>query len=99
MFRESSIQAYETSIIGFLLYSLRSMDEKFLQQTLSEKVKLQVSLCWMCINDGSVWVQGKDRSKDPKALNIECTAKDKGGVPRALKAMYSSATTKFPLHV
>ena len=53
----------------------------------------------MRINDGSIWVQGKDWSKDHKALNIECAAKDKGGVSRALKATYSSATTKFPLHV
>ena len=99
LFRSSSIQACHVDIVGWLLYSTRSMDKETLQATLSQKVGTPLSLRWMRINDGSPWQKGRNTSDDPRALHIECASSHSHYVETKIRQIYGSKKKKFPLHI
>ena len=99
LFRPSSIQACHVDIVGWLLYSTRSMDKERLQETLTQAIGEQVSVRWMRINDGSGWVKGRDTSQDPRALHIECDAHLSNKIELSIKTIYGTSSNTFPLHV
>ena len=65
MFQVSSIQACHVDIVGWMLYSTRSMDKDKLQDELTKRIGNTISLRWMRINNGSPWQKGRNTSNDP----------------------------------
>ena len=97
-FAVAALQACHKEIVGWLLYSLRTMDAEILTKTLEQITKVPIALRWMCISDGS-YAKGRDYSKDPRALHIECARENESTVKNILQKTYSSKATEFPLQV
>ena len=97
-FAVAALQACHKEIVGWLLYSLRTMDAETLTKTLEQITKAPIALRWMRISDGS-YAKGRDYTKDPRALHIECARENASTVKSALQKTYSSKATEFPLKV
>jgi hypothetical protein len=99
LIRVASIQAYEVTILGSMLYSLRTMNSDTLQDIYAKACKKEVSLRWMRIPDGKPYEAGRDMSEEPKSYHIECASDDQGAVEAYMKRTYHSNATVFPLHI
>ena len=95
LFRASTIQACHVDILGWLLYSTRSMDQVVLQKTLTDITGIQMALRWMQINDGTPWKKGRNTIDDPRALHIECAATDSPQLELQIRRLYSSSIQSF----
>ena len=99
LFKVSDLQSCHNDNIGWLLYSLNSMDLHRLGDVLENKVGAPIALRWRRINDGSPWVANQDTRNDPRAIHIESSVKDTPHVEAVLKELYRTKAKKFPLHV
>ena len=99
MFRKSAIQACHVDILGWLLYLTRNTDKDKLQDVLSEKIDEDISIRWLRINDGTGWNKDCNTADDPRALHVECAAANSRKVEKAIRNLYSSKQTEFPLHI
>jgi hypothetical protein len=93
------VQAYEVMLAGWLLYSTRNMDHKLLTLELTRRLKIEVSLRWMRISDGTPYDPKRDTSKDPRALHIETAAENLYPVQAGLREFYSPSAKSFPFHI
>ena len=97
-FAVAALQTCHKVVVGWLLYSLRSMDEQTLKTTIEEIIGEPISLRWMRISDGS-YAKGRDYSKDPRALHVECARQHSPTVQKELQKLYNSKAKSFPLHI
>ena len=94
---ERKLQVEQTRIIGWLMYSLRTMNTEALEEKLRILIGSPFSLRWRTI---SVPKQAKlPDSQVVKALHIECSQSDYGKAKLNLKKYYSSRSRWFPLGV
>jgi Fe-S-cluster-containing dehydrogenase component len=93
------VQAYDTVIVGSLLYSLRSMNTEALTEAISSVLDCPLHIRWMRMADGEPWRSGRDIKADPHALHIECALADQAEVERYFRTTYSSTAIHFPLHI
>ena len=99
MFRKSAIQACHVDILGWLLYLTRSTDKDKLKDVLSNKIDKDISIRWVRINDGTGWNKDCNTADDPRALHVECATANSRKVEKAIRNLYSSKQTEFPLHI
>ena len=99
VFRVSDLQSCHNDTVGWLLYSLRSMDINLLSTILERRIGFPLALRWRRINDGSQWVSGRDTRNDPRAVHIECASIHAPNVEHELKDIYKTKAEKFPLHI
>ena len=97
--QEASLQCFQSEILGYLLYSLRSTDADAIKQALSEAVGKPLSVRFMRINDGAKYEENRDTSKDPKALHIECDKEDAEAIYSRIRMIYGTKQKKFPLGI
>ena len=97
--QEASLQCFQSEILGYLLYSLRSTDAEAIKQALSTLIGKPISVRYMRINDGSKYEAARDTSRDPKALHIECDKEDAESIYTKIRTIYGTKQTKFPLGI
>ena len=51
----------------------------------------------MRINDGTGWNKDRNTADDPHALHVECATTNSRKVEKAIRTLYSSKQTEFPL--
>ena len=97
--QEASLQCFQSEILGYLLYSLRSTDADAIKQALSERIGKPISVRFMRISDGAKYEEKRDTSKDPKALHIECDKEDSEAIYAKIRKIYGTSQTQFPLGI
>ena len=97
---ECQVQAFQTKIPCFLLYSTRNLDVDRLKEELSDKIpELKgYHLAWKRIPDGT-YAGGRDTSKDPKALLLEVDSSIAQRVKKTLSVVYGNTATEWPLGI
>ena len=95
-----SLQCEDAVFIGWLLWSLKSMDIPALVDDIVQMTGIQVGLRWMAIDTGA---RGKVELKDKVfALHVEVTKKDKRKAKKAFLELYGKNTTdpaELPLYL
>jgi hypothetical protein len=77
MVRVDVIQAADTAVAGFFVYSTFATDEVKLNDTLQGHTNCQINCRWMRIADGSWYDPNRDTRNDPKALHVEVARENK----------------------
>ena len=95
-----SLQCESSELIGWLLWSLKSMDVTALAEDILQMTGIQVGLRWMAIDTGA---KGKVELKDKIfALHLEVRKKDKQTARKAFLALYgktNSDAVELPLYL
>lgn len=94
----ATIQAAESAIAGFFVYSTYTTDALKLNDILQDHTKCQINCHWMWIADGTRYDPNRGTHNDPKALHVECAKDHKEQVKMALRTLYSVKAKSFPLH-
>ena len=89
------VQAEQQSIIGWLLYSVQTMEFARLQQSLEDRLGFPVHARWQVINTG----HNKDLKQDDliRAVHLRVDRDLQDEAQDALEQIYSSKATVFPL--
>jgi hypothetical protein len=89
------IQAEQQSIIGWLLYSVQSMELARLQQALEQKLGFPIHARWQVVNTG----HNKDLKQDDliRAVHLRVDSHLQDEAQDALEEIYSSKASEFPL--
>jgi hypothetical protein len=95
-----SLQCESSELIGWLLWSLKSMDVTALAEDILQMTGIQVGLRWMAIDTGA---KGKVEMKDKIfALHLEVRKRDKRNARKAFLALYgktNSDAAELPLYL
>lgn len=91
------VQAYETQIIGWLLYSHRQIQEKVLKEEICklEPHLQQFDLRFMRITDGKP-LGDRDSRQEPKALHVEVSTKEADLAKQVFSKVYGTKVTEWP---
>ena len=92
------VQEEKVARLGYLLYSLRSMDLDRLTRYYSKKYNTKVGLRYMVINTGR---RGKydPNAELPRAVHIEVAEHQAARVSSLLQLDYSSSQSQFPMGI
>ena len=89
------LQAEETEVIGWLLYSTQAIDAGALAEELLEQEGINIGLRWMTINTGVKGVIPKDHKVN--ALHVEAEKGKKYDVRKKLLKLYGRTTANSEL--
>lgn len=91
------VQAFETQILGWLLYSHRQLDTDKLKQSIQriEPALKEFDLRFMRISDGKP-TGGRFNSEDPRALHVEVALKDTDLARKVFSQVYGTKVTQWP---
>ena len=97
---ERPCQSEETIELGWLLYSLRTMDLDVLKEALEKILHCALGIRWRAISTGDKWTPGRKQEDIARAIHIEINAQDQGRAHKPLQELYSSSRKKgFPLGI
>ena len=97
---ERPCQSKETIELGWLLYSLRTMDLDTLKDALEKLLHCALGMRWRAISTGDKWTPGRKQEDIARAIHIEINSQDQGRAHKPLQALYSSSRKNgFPLGI
>jgi hypothetical protein len=97
---KNELQVENTKLLGWLLYSTRTMDVETLTTAIWDAIHVDVGLRWRIISTGGKYVPDKDPKLLIRALHIEVDAETADHDYAALKRLFpTQSTSAFPLNV
>ena len=92
------IQEEKVTRLGYLLYSLRSMDVERLTRVFSQRYRTKIGIRYQVINTGRRGKYDPDIEL-PRAIHIEVESSQAARVATLLQQDYSSAQSTFPMGI
>lgn len=93
------VQTERTTWLGFLLYSLRSMDEDRFTRVFSARYSTKVGIRYKAISLGRRTGPYDPQAVIPRAYHLEVAESEAGRVSELLQRDYSSGQNQFPMGI